>query len=86
MARSRSLARFASRCSGASPGTKPNLPTGILPLRASGIRGRPSPHPGAACDILRAAMPRTGPALELCGVNFAQSVMQQGFSGLTPHN
>ena len=54
MASSRSLARFASCCSGASPGTKPNRPPGILPLRGSGIRGRPSP-------------PRAGPQGERAG-------------------
>ena len=54
MASSRSLARFASRCSGASPDAKPNRPPGILPLRASGIRGRPSP-------------PRAGPQGERAG-------------------
>ena len=41
MASASSLARFASRCSGASPGAQPNRPPGILQLRASGIRGRP---------------------------------------------
>ena len=98
MARSRSLARFASRCSGASLGTKPNLPTGSLQLRTSGIRGRPSPHRAgpqgeragtgepARHTACRAAMPRIGPALELCGVNSAKSVMWQGFCSPTPHN
>ena len=33
-----------------------------------------------------ARVPLTGPALWLCGVNFAKSVMRQGFCGLTPHN
>ena len=54
MASSRSLARFASRCSGASPSAKPNRPPGTLQLRGSGIRGRPSP-------------PRAGPQGERAG-------------------
>ena len=67
MASSRSWARFASRCSGAFPGTKPNRPPGILQLRRSGIRDRPSsPRAGpqgeragtgdpARCPVCRAA-------------------------------
>ena len=55
MARSRSLACFASRCSGtSSPDVKPNRPPGIPQLRTSGIRGRPSP-------------PRAGPQGERAG-------------------
>ena len=42
MARSRSLARFSSRCTGTLPGAKPSPLTGILQLRASGIIRRPS--------------------------------------------
>ena len=56
MARSRSLSRFASRCTGTFPGTQPSLPSGILQLRASGIRGRPSP-------------PRAGPQGERAGTD-----------------
>ena len=52
MASSRSLARFASRCSGASPGAKPNRPPSIPQLRGSGIRGRPSrPVPGRRASV-----------------------------------
>ena len=57
---------------------RPNASPGGKPAR---------PQQGASqADPSLARGPLTGPALELCGVNFAKSVMRQGFSALTPHN
>ena len=57
MAGSRSLARLASCCTGASPRTKPNPPTGIPQPRASRIICSPSlTMQGRGCRSRRTAL------------------------------
>ena len=81
------------RCGDDQVGTRDYGPGRGLPGGRSGDRTRRRAASrnvrsrGLARRNLRwAPVPLTGPALELCGVNFAKSVMRQGFSGLTPHN
>ena len=69
---------------------------GLGPARGSGavdleteraaVRQAGTPTASARRNLRWARVPLVGPALWLCGVNFAKSVMRQGFCGPTPHN
>ena len=80
------------RCGDEQVGTRAAGPGRGLPSGRSGARtrrraaSRNIPSRGPARRNLRWARgPLTGPALSLCGVNFAKNVMRQGFCGPTPH-